>query len=173
MNDFLIRAATAEDLVALARIEMEAAALFPSEVLPLSARGVVPTEKLQAAITHSCLWVAERAESEVIGFIAASGYGASLHVEEIDVAPAQMRRGVGAQLLKHLPQVAATRGHLHVTLTTFAHIPWNAPFYRKYGFTEVQNVAQFPHLAAALQAEHARGLRNRVAMVRDTALSAA
>lgn len=167
MSDFLIKAAIADDLVALARIEMEAAALFPPDVLPLSARGVLPTERLQAAITHACLWVAERAESEVIGFIVATVYGTSLHVEEMDVATAHMRRGVGTQLLKHLLQVASTRGHLHVTLTTFAHVPWNAPFYRKHGFLQVQDLEQYPHLAPALKTEHERGLRHRVAMVTD------
>lgn len=95
MNDFVMRAARTQDFAALVRIEIDAAGLFPADVLPVSARGVLTTEKLQAVLKYSCLWVAELVEGEVIGFILAEEYERSRHVKEMDVAPAYMRGGVG------------------------------------------------------------------------------
>lgn len=97
MNDFVIKAARTQDFAALVRIEIDAAGLFPADVLPVSARGVLTSEELQAALKYSCLWVAELVEGEVIGFILAEEYERSLHVKEMDVAPAYMRGGVGTR----------------------------------------------------------------------------
>lgn len=56
-----------------------------------------------------------------------------------------------------------------VTLTTFAEVAWNAPLYRRYGFTEVPPDQQPPWLAKIRADEVRDGLDRwpRVAMAID------
>jgi hypothetical protein len=100
-----------------------------------------------------------------VGFVAACTRGSCLHLLEMDVLPSRSRQGIGTRLLRHVCQVAERRGHAHVTLTTFAHLPWNAAFYAAHGFAAVSDCDDFPHLAAALRAERDSGLEARIAMV--------
>ena len=60
---------------------------------------------------------------------------------------------------------ARDTGLAAVTLTTFRDVPWNAPFYRRAGFTVVDDPP--PGLAELRAAERAEGLDRfgpRVAM---------
>lgn len=113
------------------------------------------------------MWVAEGAQSGVVGFIVAQRHGDSLHIVEMDVFPSHGRRGIGTKLLTHACDVAKDRSFRYVTLTTFEHLPWNAPFYSKHGFIRVECPDDFPHLVSALHHERARGLERRTAMVKN------
>jgi hypothetical protein len=55
-----------------------------------------------------------------------------------------------------------------VTLTTFADVPWNAPYYRRLGFADVPPGAQGPGLRRLRAHEAEVGLDRwpRVAMAR-------
>ena len=90
------------------------------------------------------------------------------HVEQVSVAPAHARRGLGAALVDHLAAVAGVRGRPAVTLTTFRDVPWNAPYYERLGFTVVEPADQGPELRALVAAEAHRipGDAPRVAMRR-------
>ena len=61
---------------------------------------------------------------------------------------------------------ARNSGFTAITLTTFADVPWNAPFYRRMGFVELA-AADNPRLADELAAEAERGMPAvaRIAMV--------
>ena len=56
-----------------------------------------------------------------------------------------------------------------ITLTTFRHLPWNGPFYRRLGFEELSDAALTKELAEQLECEAAEGLdrSKRVAMRLD------
>jgi GNAT superfamily N-acetyltransferase len=168
-----IRAGAPGDLPALARVEREAAAMFPASILPPELAQPVPAAQLAAAIDASLLWVAHEVAQDpahaAVGFVVCERRGACLHIVEMDVLPRFGRKGIGRQLLLHACDAAAKVGLQFVTLTTFAHLPWNAPFYAKHGFTITRDLVQFPHLQAALVDEATRGLRARVAMVRPSA----
>ena len=161
-----LRPGALADLPALERVEVAAATLFPPEDLPPGQASPMPAEALRACLDASLLWVAEEDGGGVVGFIAAAGRGESLHILEMDVLPSHGRRGIGTRLLHHACQVAQERGYRHVTLTTFAHLPWNAPFYERNGFREVVEFGSFPYLAEDLQHERDRGLERRIAMAR-------
>ena len=60
-----------------------------------------------------------------------------LHLQQLHVMAGHRRRGVGAALVREVCRVAASRGAREVTLTTFADVPWNAPFYARLGFVPV------------------------------------
>jgi len=165
-GDVRLRAACGDDLPALGPIEVAAAAQFPAGALPPSLAHPMSLATLQACLAASELWVADAPGCGPVGFVAACTHDSSLHLLEMDVLPRSSRQGIGKRLLQHVCLVAAQRGHLQVTLTTFAHLPWNAAFYAANGFAALSDCADFPHLAAALRAEQDNGLEARVAMVR-------
>ncbi|MBW4721226.1 GNAT family N-acetyltransferase [Saccharothrix sp. SC076] len=110
------------------------------------------------------VWVA--ADPGPVAWIAAEPVAGFAHVEQVSVHPDHARRGIGAALLDHVESWARERGLAGLTLTTFRDIPWNAPYYRRLGFTDVDEPS--PALAAIVAEEAARGLdpARRVCMVR-------
>ena len=77
--------------------------------------------------------------------------------------------GVGRSLLEHLAVRAAADGVRSLTLTTFAQVPWNAPYYARCGFWRLTPAELLPGLRAIREREAARGLDRwpRVCMRRD------
>ena len=91
------------------------------------------------------------------------------HLEQLSVLPNHGRKGLGAELLVHVCDWAASRRFDAVTLTTFADIPWNAPFYAKHGFRVMDDAefgAELRDLRAR-EAEHGLDPGRRVCMRRD------
>lgn len=92
------------------------------------------------------------------------------HLDQIAVHPSMGRRGIGRMLLRAAMGVALDAGATEMTLTTYADVPWNAPWYRREGFAVV---AEADHGRERLrrQRELERdlgldGLGTRVAMAR-------
>ncbi len=160
-----IRLATAADLPTLPAIERAAAGLFPADDLPPALRGrVTPLEDLQRAQCESRLWVAIASDGSVAGFALASTSGQRAYLDEMDVHPAHARRGLGRALVSAVADWARAQGLQSLALTTFRHLPWNAPFYERLGFRPLEEAGLCPELAAALAREAALGLRQRIAM---------
>lgn len=63
---------------------------------------------------------------------------------------------------------AGNQGFSALTLTTFRDIPWNAPFYTRLGFVEVEDVESHARLADLLDKEAKAGSAydSRIAMIR-------
>lgn len=163
-----LRPGVLSDLPALAEVEREASALFPPGSLPCGSATTTPTADLTAGVTGETLWVAESPGGLVVGFLLATSHGASLHILEMDVSPEYGRQGFGTALLHHACEVAASRGLRSITLTTFEHLPWNAPFYARHGFAQVHEFQSYPHLEEALAHELALGFKQRIAMAKST-----
>ncbi len=165
-----MRAGKREDLAVLQQIELAAQSVFPPADLPPNIARPTRAEELVRAIDAGLLWVAQDGRHGPVGFIACEAVDSALHILEMDVTPSHARRGIGTTLLLHMiaeaERIPAVRA---ITLTTFVHLPWNAPFYASNGFQPVAGGGSFGHLVRALAQERARGLRNRVAMVRDVA----
>ncbi|SPA46154.1 GNAT family N-acetyltransferase [Cupriavidus taiwanensis] len=159
-----IRLAQADDLPRLPEIELAAAALFPEGDVPALLRLVsTPDSALVAAQREGRLWVAEHG-GEVAGFALASRNGACGYLDEMDVHPDHGRRGIGRALVGTVQGWARASGLQTLNLTTFAHLPWNAPFYASMGFRLLDGSELCPLLSEALAAQRAAGLRQRVAM---------
>lgn len=165
-----IRPGNLTDLSALEQIERETAPMFAPADLPVALASPLPTSQVVAGVSASLLWVAEEvASSTQVGFVLCERIApCCLHIREMDVRPAFGRRGIGAMLLAHVATVACDLGLQFVTLTTFSHVPWNAPFYAKNGFHEPDDDDLFSYLALILERERELGLRNRIAMVKST-----
>ena len=101
---------------------------------------------------------------QVVGFACNSEHDDELHLEELAVLPDYGRRGIGRALVEASLALAQTRQMRNLTLTTFADIPWNGPFYQRIGFVTLHPDELTSHLAANLAAERKLGLTQRIAM---------
>lgn len=159
--------AGAEHVAALPAVERAAAALFPEDDLPGILRDeALPESTLRRAQEDGRLWVALAPSGAPVGFALAGMVDGEAHLEELDVHPDHGGRGLGTRLVRAVAAWAAREGCAVLTLTTFRHLPWNAPFYAGLGFEEIPADRLSPGLAAALEAEARHGLPpdRRVAM---------
>lgn len=90
--------------------------------------------------------VAELDSAVVAGFVHVLEYEGICHLEQVSVAPAYMRRGVGRALVVAAMSESRSRGYREISLRTFADVAWNAPFYRTLGFVEKSPATTF-HLS--------------------------
>ena len=72
-----------------------------------------------------------------IAYLLADLLDGGLHIEQVSVHPRYARRGIGRSLLERAAAHAVAVGAWVLTLTTFEHVPWNAPYYRRCGFRVV------------------------------------
>ena len=120
-----------------------------------------------SAETHQCHiaqgteWVALNAAREIVGFLAAEIFGRDLHIWELAVRAESQNQGIGTGLIERAAAFARERGLDSLTLTTFANVIWNAPWYERLGFVVTLTDER---LAAIMQAETERGLPDRCAM---------
>lgn len=104
------------------------------------------------------------------GFAWLAAADGTAYLAELAVLPGRMRRGIGTALLVAAGDWARANGYPAITLTTFADVPWNAPFYAARGFTELDAAAIPPQLAAIRRHEAQCGLDavgRRIAMRRE------
>ena len=158
-----VRLATAADAVLLPDLERSAAELFRAlpELAFVADDGPADAAFNLPMIEQGLVWLAE-ADGAPAGFLRAEIVDEALHVLELAVALPFQRRGLGKRLLDAARDAAWARGLRAVTLTTFAHVAWNGPFYAGYGFERV--AAPTGALAAHIAEETARGLPHRIAM---------
>ena len=108
------------------------------------------------------------AEDAVVGFVACRPVGRSLHIAELSVATMHQQRGIGAALLRAIGVDARNSGFSALTLNTYRDVSFNAPFYARLGFVEVENFESWRHLQDSLDGAVALGIpsQSRMAMVR-------
>ncbi len=170
-DNWNIRLARREDAPAMPAIERAAGTMFEriDGLAGVAGQHTVPVERLLRYIARGHCLVAAH-ETSLIGFIVTEPHGRDLHIWELDVHPDWQGRGVGSALLRGAMIDARNSGFGALTLTTFAEVPWNAPFYRRMGFVDI-DAANHPRLADELAREHDQGMPpgSRVAMIRDLA----
>jgi GNAT superfamily N-acetyltransferase len=160
-----VRAAEPDDLPLLDEIDTRAESLFRVSGLDLPD---LPFAAEHLADAKAILVVGRPA----VGFIWIDEVGGVAHVEELAVLPGHMRAGLGSALLDAACEWARAAGYAAITLTTYADVPWNGPFYARRGFVAIDPDALSPQLAALRQGERAAGLDDvgpRVAMRRELA----
>jgi predicted N-acetyltransferase YhbS len=163
MTDWILRAGTRDDVADLAAIERAADSLFPAGRLP-PGDDTYSLASLWMACDEGLLFVVE-AEARTAGFAVCTVVEGRLHLAGLAVHPEVGRRGLGARLVTRVIEEARLRDLAGVTLTTFADLPWNAPFYERFGFKVVDADACSPCLAEVLRREQTAGMTHRVAMI--------
>ena len=165
---YTIEAARPEHVGHLPALERAAAAGFPDHVISVEARAQVqPIEALAAAQAEGRLWVALAPDRAPVGFALVEIVAEHAVLAEVDVHPNHQRRGVGRALIETVIAWARAEMFCALTLTTFASLPWNAPFYERLGFRRLDGPALNPSLAHRLHEEARQGLADRVAMRLD------
>jgi len=165
-----VRPARAEEAARLREIEVAAGAAFSEigmrEVAEMEPTG---TDELEEAAREGRLLVATGPSDRAIGFALLDVLESDAHLEEISVDPEHGRRGVGRTLLEAACAWGVARGACAITLTTFADVPWNGPFYARCGFATLRRDEESPGLRQIREEEAASGLdpERRVAMRRS------
>lgn len=148
-----IRAAGRLDITFLPAIEAAADSLLTSiNGRPLS--GPLPPGASRAELLSS--WKLLVAGKPCIGFARLEKVDGSAHLEQLAVLPAHSGRGIGRALVEASKNAARQVGFSQMTLSTFADVPFNAPFYATCGFEPVQKPT--PGLEIIRRHETALGL---------------
>jgi GNAT superfamily N-acetyltransferase len=167
-----IRAARVTELPYLQTIDRTAGQMFGDIGMPeIAEHHWWPLPVLADSQDAGRLWVAADEADEPVAFLMADLVDGCLQVEQVTVHPGSARRGLGRRLLDHAASLAAADGLPALTLTTFAHVPWNAPYYATCGFRVLDDAELTPGLRAIRQREATIGLDRwpRVCMRRDLA----
>ena len=169
-QDYTIEFAAEHHVPFIPGIEHAVTAMFSENDLPPELRYLVTDkETLVEAQRQGKLWAALDEKKNLVGFALARIVGKFAHLEELDVHPDHARQGIGSRLLRAVTDWARDGGYPGVTLITFRHLPWNAPFYERHGFIHLGEGHNSGSLHELLHEEAEAGLepRNRVAMLYD------
>lgn len=161
-----IRAAQPPDLDVLRAIEIAAGVAFRDVGLAeIADDGPPSVETLDGYRRAGRAWVAVDDADRPVAYLIADDIDGAVHVEQVSVHPDHAGHGIGRALIDHVAAAAGTA----VTLTTFADVPWNAPYYERLGFRRLADDELTPGLRAIRRREAAHGLDRwpRVAMRRD------
>lgn len=152
-------------------IEEAADALFHAAGVQLGETGAGPADDAPYAegLGDGRVLIAEDDAGEPVGFLYLESLDDHPHIEEIAVHPRAQRQGLGSALLRACCALCRERGARVLSLSTFTHVPWNAPFYAREGFEVVPEAAWTPGMLA-LRAREARlglSLDERAVMIRS------
>jgi GNAT superfamily N-acetyltransferase len=153
-----IRAPRPDELEALRTIERAAGNTFRAVGMDdIAEHEPAAAEELAAYLEAGRAWVV--CEEDVpVGYALVDVVDEEAHLEQLSVRPESGRRGLGAALLGHVCRWARDKGFGAVTLTTFEHVPWNAPYYGRHGFRVLADDELGPELRRQRAQEAAHGL---------------
>ena len=168
---YAIRSRLPADDPALVAIENRASELFRAHGYGSVADASIPdVEALRAMIAGQDVKVAVDDSSRPVGYAVFGALGELLHLRELSVDPAHGRRGLGSTLVAAAIDAARRGNYAGVSLTTFRDVPFNAPFYRRLGFREVELMDATEALRTRFFAEVLAGIEpaSRVLMIAKT-----
>lgn len=148
------------DIPHIQAVESAAGELFRSVAMDQIAEDRPPERRLlRHMINKGQLWVAI-VDSLVVGYAMVIPVGSEAHLDQVSVDPTFGRRGIGTSLVQLACEWAEQRGCEYMTLFTYADVPWNQPYYRKLGFTELDPNHLSPEVSGLWQRESASDLHN-------------
>ena len=165
-----IGAARVAELATLQAIERAAGLMFCDIGMPEIAQyDPWPLLVMVARQDAGRLWVVANDDDEPVAYLMADLIDGCLQIEQVTVHPGSARRGLGRALLDHAANQAVADGLPALTLTTFAQVPWNAPYYTRCRFRVLNDAEITPGLQAIREQEAAMGLGRwpRACMRRD------
>ncbi|MET9256512.1 GNAT family N-acetyltransferase [Streptomyces sp. NPDC003717] len=154
-----VRAVRPADLHVLQDVERAAGRWFRDVGMPeIADDDPLTLAELARYEAAGLAWAAVDGTDSPLGYLIADRVDGGFHVEQVSVHPDSARRGIGRLLLEHLAVHAARAGASTLTLTTFAEVPWNAPYYARCGFRVLADGALTPGLREIRDREAAHGL---------------
>ena len=165
-----IRAVGADELEVLRDIELAAGVWFRDAGMPeIADNEPPPVEVLARYRLAGRAWAAVDDADRPVAYLVTDRVDGNDHIEQVLVHPEYARRGIGRRLIEHAADRAVDDGAPALTLTTFADVPWNAPYHLRCGFRVLDESQWTPGLPAIRRWEAAHGLDRwpRVCMRRD------
>lgn len=104
------------------------------------------------------IWVATDEDDNPVAYALMEVVDGAAHIEQVSVHPGHARRGLGAHLIDEIGTWASRQRMTALTLTTFAEVPWNAPYYERLGFRTLDDSDVTPGLARIRRDEAEHGL---------------
>lgn len=155
-----IRPSYPDEAPALREIESLAGESFRSIGMASVAGDVHgPSEELLMAYARNGRsWVAVDESGSPVGYVLVDVVDGNAHVEQISIRPDSQGQGLGRQLLETVRTWAIETGRPAITLTTFAHVPWNRPLYEHLGFVVLTEEEFGPELQSVRREEADHGL---------------
>ena len=149
-----VRPATYDDIDRMQAIEVAAGQAFRALGMDAVAEDPPPSAiVLTGAIGRGHAWV-RAIDDVVVAYRLDDVVDGGAHLEQVSLDPSWAGRGLGRQLI--CDRVRRADGP--VTLTTFADVAWNRPYYERLGFRVLDDEDLGPGLRAIRRAEIARGL---------------
>ncbi|MGP4990230.1 GNAT family N-acetyltransferase, partial [Glutamicibacter ardleyensis] len=164
---FMIRAAQVDDVRLLPGIERAADTVFVGEGMASIADGeTMPIHVFLQYQNQGRAWVDTDDFDQPVAYLLLDLIDDVAHIEQVSVLPTHAGLGIGRQLIGMAAEWARQQGYAALTLTTFAEVPWNAPYYARLGFDIVPTSQLSPGLRRIREHEASIGLDQwpRVAM---------
>jgi GNAT superfamily N-acetyltransferase len=166
-----IRPALSTDVELIRLIDDDATSLFAEHGLAIE---LAPDHPFARAELARWLASAEQGRAffaldeagQPVGFAALDWLDGHPYLDQLSVRRAAMRRGVGGRLLQHVRDWARGAGASELWLTTYAHLPFNRPYYERRGYVVVPEEACGPGIVHHLHEQrlHLPAPAQRVAM---------
>lgn len=166
------RFAALHDACAIREIEFEAGQRFVSvDMAGIADAAPMKRELVERKIAAGEIIVAVQAGDICVGFVMFEPQPARIYIQELDVLTRHAGQRIGAALIGQVAQLARERQLKHLVLSTYREVPWNAPYYRRLGFRDIDLAELDAALVERRNAHIARGLdeSKRVFMRRDLA----
>lgn len=155
----MIRPARPDDLPELPEVERAAGLPFRGIGMDVVADDDPPTvDELAAYQADGRAWVFADPDDRPVAYLLVAVVDGHAHIEQVSVRPEHARRGIGRQLVEVAREWAVARGLPALSLTTYAEVPWNGPYYERLGFAVVPEAELSPGLREIRAAEAAKGL---------------
>lgn len=155
----MIRAARVEDVEFFPGIERAAGDAFRAVGMGAIADDEpLPASELLAYQRAGRAWVASDDLDRPVAYLLLDVVDDAAHIEQVSVHPDHARRGLGRALVDTAAAWAQEHGLAALTLTTFADVPWNAPYYARLGFGVVAEESLSAGLRRIREHEAAIGL---------------
>jgi GNAT superfamily N-acetyltransferase len=167
-----IREAAERDLNRLRDLERLSGEMFRAIGMAIVADDEpAPVETLRGYAEDGRAWVATDLADTAIGYLLLDIVDGHAHIEQVSIDPGCAGQGIGRALIEHAVEWARSRSFTAMTLTTFADVPWNGPYYERLGFHRLPADDLTPGLAELRrhEAEHGLDAWPRLAMRREIA----
>jgi len=155
----VVRLARLDDLFAVRELERAAGEPFREiDMDAVASDEPPPLEDLLVFQRDGRAWVATDAADRPVGYLLVDVVDDTAHIEQVSVHPDHSRQGLGRQLIETASAWAQGQRLTALTLTTFAEVPWNAPYYARLSFHVVPEDELSAGMRGIRDHEAARGL---------------
>jgi GNAT superfamily N-acetyltransferase len=155
----MIRQARPDDLPELRAVERAAGLGFRGLGMDVVADDEPATiAELATYADDDRAWVFADADDRPVAYLLVDVLDGEAHIEQVSVRPGYGRRGIGRQLIEVAREWAVAHELPALSLTTYADVPWNGPYYARLGFEVVPPEEVAGGLRAIRATEAASGL---------------